>query len=199
MNVRMTVRTHNGRIIRPSLPLLNPKFKIELRNTFSPTCVLRIVDRIPLKARLTMKFYSVFAFFALLAPAQTTTTPVVTVRAAARFLDQATWGPTPASIAQVQSIGFTAWLQAQYALNTSDLPDQPILNAAGANRITTRARCRPRFFFRTPSPIRDQLSPANGLHPEPESGSFRNNPESHPPYAYPPYWRLFRDNAFARL
>src|SRR5271166_2226112 len=52
-------------------------------------------------------------------------------RAAARFLDQATWGPTPASIAEVEKQGFAAWLQAQFALNTSDLPDQPLLNAAG--------------------------------------------------------------------
>src|ERR1019366_2054033 len=54
-------------------------------------------------------------------------------RAAARLLDQASWGPTPASIAQVQEMGIDAWLKAQFALNTSDLPDQPILNSAGTN------------------------------------------------------------------
>src|ERR1700684_2046315 len=70
------------------------------------------------------------ALLALPAFSQTAATPV-TARAAARFLDQATWGPTPASIAQVQSMGFATWLEAQYALNTSDLPDQPILDSAG--------------------------------------------------------------------
>src|ERR1700685_3229507 len=51
--------------------------------------------------------------------------------AAARFLDQATWGPTPASIAQLQEAGITNWLDAQFALNTSDLPDQPLLASSG--------------------------------------------------------------------
>jgi len=77
-----------------------------------------------------MKHYFLIAVFALLSSAQSTT-QVVTARAAARFLDDATWGPTPASIARVESMGFTNWLTAQYALNTSDLPDQPILNSAG--------------------------------------------------------------------
>src|SRR5665213_4430575 len=52
-------------------------------------------------------------------------------RAAARFLDQATWGPTPASVAQLQQMGIVEWLREQMALNTSDLPDQPLLNSAG--------------------------------------------------------------------
>src|ERR1019366_6173190 len=52
-------------------------------------------------------------------------------RAAARFLDQATWGPTPSSVTQLQSMTITDWLSRQFALNASDLPDQPILNSAG--------------------------------------------------------------------
>jgi uncharacterized protein (DUF1800 family) len=39
--------------------------------------------------------------------------------AARRFLEQATWGPTPASIANLQSIGITAWLAAQFATPAS--------------------------------------------------------------------------------
>ena len=69
---------------------------------------------------------------------QTTTTPMMTDRAAARFLDQATFGPTPASIAELQKTGIVAWMNAQFALNTSDLPDQPILDSSGkANRDLT--------------------------------------------------------------
>ena len=49
----------------------------------------------------------------------------LTDRAAARFLDQATWGPTPASISQLEQTGIANWLAAQFALDTSDLPDQP--------------------------------------------------------------------------
>jgi hypothetical protein len=51
--------------------------------------------------------------------------------AAARFLDQATWGPTPASIAELQQLGTTNWLSAQFALNTSNIPDQPLLDSSG--------------------------------------------------------------------
>src|ERR1700685_1182190 len=62
-----------------------------------------------------------------------TTTEQMSASAAARFLDQAAWGPTPASIAQLQQMGITNWLSAQFALNTSNLPDQPILDSAGKN------------------------------------------------------------------
>ncbi|HTB10695.1 MAG TPA: DUF1800 domain-containing protein [Bryobacteraceae bacterium] len=139
-----------------------------------------------------MKHYSLIAAFALLSSAQPIA-PVVTARAAARFLDQATWGPTAASIAQVQSMGFTAWLQAQYALNTSDLPDQPILNSAGTsnnnlgpvqaaffqNAVANQDQLRQRMAF-----ILSQIWVVSQQSGVPQA------------YAYPPYWRLFRDNAF---
>jgi uncharacterized protein (DUF1800 family) len=139
-----------------------------------------------------MKHYSLIAIFALLSSAQSTT-PMVTARAAARFLDQATWGPTPASIAQVQSMGFTNWLEAQYALNTSDLPDQPILNSAGKsnnnvgpvqaaffqNAVANQDQLRQRVAF-----ILSQIWIVSQQSGVPQA------------YAYPPYWRLFRDNAF---
>ncbi len=37
-------------------------------------------------------------------------TPQLSAGAAARFLEQATWGPTPASIAQLQQMGIANWL-----------------------------------------------------------------------------------------
>jgi uncharacterized protein (DUF1800 family) len=46
-------------------------------------------------------------------------TGVLSYAAAKRFLEQATWGPTPASIANLQSIGTTAWLTAQFATPAS--------------------------------------------------------------------------------
>jgi uncharacterized protein (DUF1800 family) len=118
---------------------------------------------------------------------------VVTPRAAARFLDQATWGPTPAAIAQVQSIGFSNWLAAQFALNTSDLPDQTILNSAGKsnnnivpvqtaffqNALTGQDQLRLRMAF-----ILSQIWVVSQQSGVPQA------------YAYPPYWRIFRDNAF---
>src|SRR5271154_7166931 len=71
--------------------------------------------------------------------------PPLADRAAARLLDQATWGPTPASIAQLEEIGINNWLAEQFALNTSDLPDQPILNAAG--KKNTNLQPVQRAFF----------------------------------------------------
>jgi uncharacterized protein (DUF1800 family) len=46
--------------------------------------------------------------------------------AAGRFLEQAAYGPTPAAIAQVKAMGFSAWLDAQFAL-----PETPINNPGG--------------------------------------------------------------------
>ena len=140
-----------------------------------------------------MKHFSLLTIFALLSSAQTAAPPVITARAAARFLDQATWGPTPASIAQVQAMGFNAWLQSQFALNAADLPDQPILNAAGKsnnnlapvqaaffqNAVTGSDQLRQRVAF-----ILSQIWIVSQQSGVPQA------------YAYPPYWRLFRDNAF---
>lgn len=125
--------------------------------------------------------------------AQNPTAAVMTERAAGRFLDQASWGPTPSSIADLQQSGIKDWLNAQYDLNTSDLPDQPILNSDGKsnnnlapvqaaffqNALTGQDQLRQRVAF-----ILSQIwvvSATSGVSPA---------------YAYPPYWRMFRDNAF---
>jgi uncharacterized protein (DUF1800 family) len=137
-------------------------------------------------------FYTAFAAF-IPAFGQSTTTPLISEVAAARLLDQAAWGPTPAAIQQVQQLGITGWLNAQFALNTSDLPDQPILNGSGksnnnlqpvqavffANTVTGQDQLRQRVAFAL-----SQLWVVSATSGVPEA------------YAYPPYWRLFRDNAF---
>jgi uncharacterized protein (DUF1800 family) len=41
---------------------------------------------------------------------------------AVRFLEHATWGPTPADIVHLQSIGMTAWLNEQFAMPESEWP-----------------------------------------------------------------------------
>ena len=122
-----------------------------------------------------------------------TPTPVMTSRAAARFLDQATWGATPAAIAQFQQIGIANWLTAQFVANTSDLPDQPILTADGKNN-TSLAPVNAAFYQNAVTG-QDQLRQrvAFALSQiwvvSQQSGvTFA--------YAYPPYWRIFRDNAF---
>lgn len=125
--------------------------------------------------------------------AQTTPSQaVMTDRAAARFLDQATFGPTPASIAQLQQAGIANWLNAQFSLNTSDLPDQPLLNAAG--KTNTDLTPVQRAFFQNAVAGQDQLR---------QRVAFALSEiwvvsavSTKPAYAFPPYWRLFRDNAF---
>jgi len=117
---------------------------------------------------------------------------VMTDRAAARFLDQATWGPTPASIAQLQQTGIANWLAAQFALNTSDLPDQAVLGSDGkANRDLTPVQAA---FFQNTLTGQDQLRQrvAFALSQMWVVSSVSTKSA----YAFPPYWRLFRDNAF---
>ena len=125
--------------------------------------------------------------------AQTTSAPVMTGRAAARFLDQATWGPTPASIAQLEQTGIANWLAAQFALNTSDLPDQPILDSTGkSNNNLAPVQLA---FFQNAVTGQDQLRQrvAFALSEILVVSAVSTKPA----YAFPPYWRLFRDNAFA--
>jgi len=124
---------------------------------------------------------------------QSGSTQQLSASAAARFLDQATWGPTPGSIAQLQQMGITNWLKGQFALNTSNLPDQPILTAAGKpnyNLSPVKAA-----FFQNTVTGQDQLRQrvAFALSQIWVVSAGGGVPKA---YAYPPYWRLFRDHAF---
>ncbi len=119
-------------------------------------------------------------------------TPAMTERAAARFLDQATWGPTADSIAQVAQMGIDKWLDAQFAATPSDLPDQPLLSVTGTtntnltpvigvfylNAVSGSDQLRQRVAF-----ILSQIWVVSQVSVQPA-------------YAFPPYWRIFRDNAF---
>jgi uncharacterized protein (DUF1800 family) len=117
----------------------------------------------------------------------------MTSRAAARFLDQATWGPTPASVAQLQQMGIANWLAAQFALNTSDLPDQPLLASDGtANRDLTPVQAA---FFQNTLTGQDQLRQRVAFALSQMWVVSAVSTKS--AYAFPPYWRLFRDNAFS--
>ena len=91
-----------------------------------------------------------------------TTTAVMTDRAAARFLDQATWGPTPASIAALEQMGSPTGSTEQFAATPSDLPDQPILEADGKSN-NNLAPVQAAFFQNAVSGP-DQLAAARGVH-----------------------------------
>jgi len=52
--------------------------------------------------------------------------PKITTQAAFRFLQQASWGPTPAAVARVQKVGFKNYIEEQFAAPLSPLPDAPL-------------------------------------------------------------------------
>src|SRR5271165_1291845 len=117
----------------------------------------------------------------------------MTDRAAARFLDQATFGPTPASIAALEQVGISSWLKTQFALNTSDIPDQPILNSAGKSNDDLQPVQS--AFFQNAVTGQDQLRQRVALALS-EIWVVSADSGVHQAYAFPPYWRMFRDNAF---
>jgi uncharacterized protein (DUF1800 family) len=123
---------------------------------------------------------------------QTTEPSVMGDRAASRFLDQATWGPTPASIASLEQMGVADWLNAQYSAPLSDLPDQPILTSAGkSNNNLAPVQAA---FFQNAVTGQDQLRQRVAFI---LSQIWVVSQESvHSAYAFPPYWRVLRDNAF---
>jgi uncharacterized protein (DUF1800 family) len=116
----------------------------------------------------------------------------IPARTAARLLDQASWGPTPASIEQVQGMGIDNWLTVQFSLNTSDLPDQPILTSTGTNN-SNLAPVQSAFFANAVTgadQLRQRVAFALSEIWVVSAVSDRYA------YAFPPYWRIFRDNAF---
>ncbi len=135
---------------------------------------------------LTCLYFAQALLFGQSAPA--------TDRQAARLLDQASWGPTDSAIAQVQSVGVSAWIDGQFTAAKSDIPDQVLLNSAG-NTNTDLIPVRAAFFQNAvsgPDQLRQRVafilsqlwvvSQASGVAPA---------------YAYPVYWRVLRDNTFA--
>ena len=117
---------------------------------------------------------------------------MLTDRAAARFLDQATWGPTPASIASLEQMGFANWLTAQFAATPSDLPDQPILTSDEKSN-NNLGPVQAAFFQNAvsgPDQLRQRVAFILSQIWVVSQVSVR------PAYAFPPYWRIFRDNAF---
>jgi len=130
--------------------------------------------------------------FLCLLPAFGQSPAVLSDRAAARLLDQATFGPTPAAIAELQQMGIANWLNLQFALYTSDIPDQPIVGADGKiNRDLSPVQA---VFFQNAVTGSDQLRQriALALSEIWVVSAVSTNYA----YAYPPYWRIFRDNAF---
>jgi uncharacterized protein (DUF1800 family) len=138
------------------------------------------------------KFAVLFTIWAVCPAFGRTRPPALNVQAAARFLEQATWGPTAASIAEIENIGIDAWLKWQFSLNTSDLPDQPVLGTDGkANHNLAPVQAA---FFANAVGGDDQLRQRVAFAlSEIWVVSAIEVPDA---YAFPPYWRIFRDHAF---
>ena len=92
----------------------------------------------------------------LAAATVTATTPKVTANAAARFLEQASWGPTPAAVAEVQNLGFDAWIAAQFAVPPSAIPDATV-TVDKAGKTTSSLRNVQQAFFVNAVNGQDQL------------------------------------------
>ena len=87
--------------------------------------------------------------------------------------------------------GYGCWPNLD-SLNTSDLPDQPILNSAGnANRNLAPVQST---FFANAITGRDQLRQRVAFVLS-EIWVVSGNSVAYA-YAFPPYWRILRDNAF---
>ncbi|HEY5801294.1 MAG TPA: DUF1800 family protein [Burkholderiaceae bacterium] len=85
-------------------------------------------------------------------PAPTPPAPIEPAKVtAARFLEQATFGPTASDIAQVRTIGPNAWLTQQLALSASPIPvtnDLNVLRAAWyRNMASGQDQLRQRMIF----------------------------------------------------
>jgi len=88
-------------------------------------------------------------------PAPTASPPApVTDAAATRFLEQATFGPTAPDAAHLKAVGFDVWLDEQFALPVTDLPDaakttplETIQAAYFANAVNAPDQLRQRVAF----------------------------------------------------
>ena len=90
------------------------------------------------------------------APAPAPAPPSAGADEAARFLTQATFGPTESDIARVQSIGYSAWIDEQFALApTAHLPYVQANYVAGPN--TSNFNFMQDSFWQQAIPAPDQL------------------------------------------
>ncbi len=86
-------------------------------------------------------------------PSVVTPISVMTANEAGRFLEQATFGPSPADVTHLQSIGFNAWLTEQFNMSQGNsqypaAPDIPTMqNQFYFNALQAPDQLRMRFAF----------------------------------------------------
>jgi uncharacterized protein (DUF1800 family) len=119
------------------------------------------------------------------ATAQVTTGVVESVAATVRFLEQSTFGPTPALVTQVQQIGFPEFLSSQFATTGSTYPDPastvtallPTQQVFYTNAVNNQDQLRQRVAFAL-----SEIWVASGF--------------TVPPQGMAPYMRLLLKDAF---
>jgi uncharacterized protein (DUF1800 family) len=116
----------------------------------------------------------------------TSTAPQVTQAAAARFLEQSTFGPTSALIAQVQQIGFPAFLNSQFSTPISTYPDP----ATGVTSMQSTQE----VLFTNALNGQDQLRQRMALA---LSEIWVTSGFTVPPQGMAPYMRLLLQDAFS--
>jgi len=116
---------------------------------------------------------------------QVTTVTVETVSAAVRFLEQSTFGPTPALVTQVQQMGFPEFLTSQFATSGSTYPDP-------ASTVTSLLPTQQVFFtnaLNNPDQLRQRVALAL-------SEIWVTSGFTVPPQGMAPYMRLLLQDAF---
>lgn len=115
----------------------------------------------------------------------TSTASLATPAASARFLEQSSFGPTPALIAQVQQTGFPAFLASQFSAPPSTYPDPP----AGVNSLLSTQQ----VLFTNALNGQDQLRQRVALA---LSEIWVTSGFTVPPQGMAPYMRLLLQDAF---
>jgi uncharacterized protein (DUF1800 family) len=119
------------------------------------------------------------------ASVQVSAAVATTAPAAVRFLEQSTFGPTPALITQVQASGFIPFLNSQFAATQSTYPDP----AATVTSITPTAQ----IFFTNAMTNPDQLRQRVAFA---LSQIFVTSNVTVPPQGMAPYMRTLSGDAF---
>ncbi|MGC2656629.1 MAG: DUF1800 family protein [Bryobacteraceae bacterium] len=113
--------------------------------------------------------------------------------AAARILEQGSWGPTSMSVADVESRGLSDWLNEQVSITPSPIPDQPAFSASGVANHDTAPLVQ--NFFNNAVLGPDQLRQRVAFALSEVWGVSQVNVDS--VSAFPALLRIFENDAFA--
>lgn len=120
--------------------------------------------------------------------------PKVSAYAAARFLEQASWGPTPNSVAEVQALGFEAWLEKQFALPVTQMTNVP--HIVGNYDRASQAENRQAYEWPKQQTEQIILTAPDQLRVRTSWALFNFIPVSSQPLGMLEYFNMLQRNAF---